>query len=70
MPNSISRLSSRVRAFRERFTSNGKEWNLDSISVFDHARRMFIELFFSAPVGRLDVTIEVRAVAAILRASS
>jgi hypothetical protein len=70
IPDSITRLSPRVRAFRVLFTSNGKKRNLDTIHVLNRARRTFTRLFFAAPLERLPVGVEVRAVVAILRASA
>jgi hypothetical protein len=69
IPDSITRLSPRVRAFRVLFTSNGKKWNLDNIYVLSRARRTYTHLSFAVPL-RLPVSVEARAVAATLRASA
>jgi hypothetical protein len=70
IPDSITRLSPRVRAFRVLFTSYGKKWNRDEIHVLNRARRTDSEVSFAAPAGRLPISVEVRAVAAILRATA
>jgi hypothetical protein len=68
IPDSIARLSPLVHAFREIYTSHGKRWDRDSITIFDGAKRITPELFFRAPAGELPVLVELRATAACLRA--
>jgi hypothetical protein len=67
VPPRITSLSPQVRAFRELYTTRGERWNRDSIFVFDSAARTIFHLYFAAPVGRLPVAVEVRAVSALLR---
>jgi len=67
IPDSITGLSPRVRAYREVWAARGKKWNRDTIFVFDPAKRTLASLFFKAPVGQLPVSLEVRATAAALK---
>lgn len=69
IPASVTHLSREIRAFREIGTSKGKTLNLDSIFVFDRAKRTLFSLFFSAPIHRLSTSVELRATAAGIEAS-
>jgi hypothetical protein len=68
IPDSITQLSPKVRAFRQIWAAQGKTWDRDTIFIFDPAKRTMATLFFKAPAGELPVSLEVRATAAGLLA--
>jgi hypothetical protein len=68
IPDSITRLSPDVRAFRQVWASHGEKWNRDTIFILDRSNRAGATLFFNAPAGEIPVSVELRATTAALRA--
>lgn len=68
IPSSILRISARVDAFREIWTSGKQRWNRDKIFILDKKIRSIPVMFFRVPSGT-PIALEVRAVKAALRAS-
>jgi hypothetical protein len=66
IPNSITRLSPDIRAFRQVWSADGEKWNRDTISILDRANHAAATLFFKAPSGEIPVSIEARATAAAI----
>ena len=67
IPRAVTRLSPRVRAYREIWTSRGQKWNRDEIFILDRAERSSTHLFFRSLVGKLPFSVELRATKAALR---
>lgn len=65
MPTAITSISPQVRSFRFVLTAKGEQYNLDRIAVLNSAERSMILVSFSARVGLIPTSAEVRAAAAV-----
>lgn len=66
-PTAVTDLSSQVQAFRIRYVRKTISWDEDAISIADPAGRTIASLRFEAASGEVPVSVEVRAVSALLQ---